>query len=316
MQTEEEMLIFDQVREEIANEPTSLLLGNGFSVDYNPVFNYEDLKDEVFKRAFKGMDVEQIMRYVFNQQNYIVTRIKVGFIRAIGAVHPIRKDDKTIAWCAAFLKNFSKLYTLNYDVILYWVINSDEELRNKFVDGFGFPKEGRKPNWPNAGRTSTFYLHGSLLLHCDNTERNGCPLPPNECYIKKYTRPKPPSGPVLTRSLTDRLRELTREGQYPHFVSEGDYKKKYSRIQKCTYLKGCYDSLKSEAGNLVTYGISFRNDQHILDAIKESKIKCCYLGIYPDDEKIIEHLIKVAKYLRENSHTVKLYDSTTAKVWH
>jgi len=67
----------------------------------------------------------------------------------------------------------------------------------------------------------------------------------------------------------------------------------------------------------VTYGISFRNDQHILNAIKESKIKCCYLGVYPYDEKITEHLIKVAKYLRENSHdAVELYDSTTAKVWH
>ena len=315
MQIKEDPLIFDQVREEIANEPTSLLLGNGFSVDYNPVFNYEDLKDEVFKRAFKGMDVERIMRYVFNQQNYIVNRIKAGFIRAIGDIHPMRKDDTTIALCATFLKNFSRLYTLNYDVILYWVINSDDELRNKFVDGFGFPKEKRMPNWPNAGRTSTFYLHGSLLLRCDNTERNACPLPPEKCCIEKHTRPTQPSLLAIS-PLTFRLRELMKSGQYPHFVSESDHKQKLLRIQKCTYLKGCYDSLKSEAGNLVTYGVSFKNDQHILVAIKESKIKCCYLGIYPDDKDTTEYLIEVATYLRENSHTVKLYNSTTAKVWH
>jgi len=277
------MLTFDQVREEIANEPTSLLLGNGFSIDYNKVFNYEDLKDEVFKRAFKGMDVEQIMRYVFNQPKRLVAHLKAGFIKAVGDVHPMRKDDTTIALCATFLKNFSKLYTLNYDVILYWVINSDGELRNKFVDGFGFPKEKRMPNWPNAGKTSTFYLHGSLLLHCDNTERSSCPLPPEKCHIKKHIRPIQPSLLAIS-PLTFRLRELMKLGQYPHFVSKGDYQRKYSRIQKCTYLKNCYEALKSEVGNLVTYGVSFKNDQHILNAIKDSKIKCCYLGIYPNDK--------------------------------
>ena len=128
MRPEEEILTFDHVRKEIANEPASLLLGNGFSIDYHPIFNYEDLKDEVFKRAFKKMDVEQIMRYVFNQPGSLVTRLKVGFIKAIGDVHPMREDDATIASCAAFLKNFVRLYTLNYDIILYWVINSDQEL--------------------------------------------------------------------------------------------------------------------------------------------------------------------------------------------
>jgi hypothetical protein len=312
---EEELLTFGQVLKEIADEPTSLLLGNGFSAAYNPVFNYEDLRDEVLKRAFKGMDVEEIMRRLFNQPNYIVNRIKAGFIKAVGDVHPMREDDTTIASCATFLKNFSRLYTLNYDVIIYWVINSDEELRNKFVDGFGFTKEKRRPNWPNSGKTSTFYLHGSLLLYCDNTERNACPLPPGECHIKKHTRPIPHSGLVATSTLTDRLRKLTKLGQYPHFVSEGDYKRKHSRIQKCTYLKGCYEALKSEVGNLVTYGVSFRNDQHILVAINDSKIKCCYLGIKCDDKSPTEYLIEVANYLRRNAHTVKMYKAETAKVW-
>lgn len=153
---EEATLTFDQVCEEIAGKPTSLLLGNGFSVAYNPIFKYNNLKDEVFKKAFDGMDVEEIMLSLYSQPKYLDSRLKAGFISAISSVHPDWASDDKIKSCAAFLKNFSRVYTLSYDLLLYWVINSAPELLDKFRDGFGIKTVDRYPNWPNAGATSTF----------------------------------------------------------------------------------------------------------------------------------------------------------------
>ena len=315
--TKEEMILtFDQVCQEISGEPTSLLLGNGFSVAYNPTFDYDSLKDEVFKEAFGGMGVEEIMLRVSHTPDYLVDCLKKGFISAISTKHPHRQDDNTIASCAAFLKHFSKVYTLNYDLLLYWTINSDGELKRKFMDGFGFSKEGRPNGWPNAAGTTTFYMHGSLLLHCSKTPQgnNPCLQYPTECMLDKYKRPKTTASLIALAPLIQILNHFTRAGQYPHFVSEGESEKKYKQIQKCTYLKGCYDALKSESGILVTYGVSFKNDYHILNAIKESNVKFCYVGIYGNDADA-EALLWKAKSLRSDSRKVKVYDTETAKVW-
>lgn len=313
------MLTFDQVCGEIAGKPTSLLLGNGFSVAYNPIFKYNNLKDEVFKKAFADMGVEEIMLRVSSQPNYLVDCLKKGFISAISAVHPEWATEEKIRTCATFLKHFDKVYTLNYDLLLYWVINSTQELLDKFKDGFGIERVKRYPNWPNAGTTSTFYLHGSLLLLCSKPtgDQPICPRRPVECCIAKYIRPRSSASLKGITSLIDILKKLSESGQYPHFVSEGHPKQKYSRIQKCTYLKGCYDALKNESGNLVTFGTSFENDQHILGAIKTSNVKCCYVGIYgygknPDADRKLLHK---AKSLRTDSRTVKVYETETAKVW-
>jgi hypothetical protein len=223
--------------------------------------------------------------------------------------------------CATFLKHFDKVYTLNYDLLLYWVINSTQELLDKFKDGFGIERVNRYPNWPNAGAISTFYLHGSLLLLCSKPigDQAICPRKPVECCIAKYIRPKSEARLTVTAimPLIGILKNLSETGQYPHFVSEGHPKQKYSRIQKCTYLKGCYDALKNEPGNLVTFGTLFENDQHILEAIKTSNVKCCYVGIYgygknPDADRKLLHK---AKSLRTDSRTVKMYKAETAKVW-
>jgi hypothetical protein len=312
---EEELLTFDQVRREIAGKPACLLLGNGFSVAYDPVFKYDKLKDEVLERAFYGMDVEGIMLRIYSRPKYMLGRLKMGFIRAISAVHPEWTTDEKMRTCVTFLKCFSRIYTLSYDLLLYWAINSDDELKRKFFDGFGIQRDKRMDNWPNAGKTSTFYLHGSLLLHCFKPPGDiaTCPRKPSECHIAKYIRPKSAASLNLTAimPLIDILKNLSKTGQIPHFVSEGDPKQKYLRIQKCTYLKGCYEALKNEASNLVTYGVSFENDDHILEAIKSSKVKYCYIGMYDNEEALYQK----AESLRSDSRIVKVYDAKTAKVW-
>ncbi len=307
------MLTFDQVCQEIEDKPASLLLGNGFSVAYdNKSFKYDNLKDKVFEKAFADMDVEEIMLKVSNQPKYLVECLKKGFINAISTVHPEWATDEKKKSCAAFLKHFSKVYTLNYDLLLYWAINSDEELKKKLFDGFGIQKKDRMPNWPNAGRISTFYLHGSLLLQCFKPPEDFavCPRKPAECHIAKYIRPKSSGGLMVIASLIRILKNCA-DTQYPHFVSESDARQKYSRIKKCTYLKGCFEALKSESGNLVTYGVSFAKDRHILEAIKASNVKCCYVGTYGDEKPLQQKV----ESLKSDSRTVKFYNTETARVW-
>ena len=131
--------------------------------------------------------------------------------------------------------------------------------------------------------------------------------------LEKYKREKTGSNLRVMLSLIWTIKQLTTAGQYPHFVSEGHFTQKNSRIQNCTYLKGCYDALKSESGNLVTYGVSFKNDHHILNAIKESGVRCCYVGIHSNDSDTSLH--DKAKSLMTDSRKVKVYNTETAKVW-
>ena len=305
------MLTFDQVCQEIRGTSVSLLLGNGFSIGFDPIFNYNNLKYVVFTKAFEDIDVEQLMFSVFNSPDDVVERIKKGFIDGILAIHPSMGTGR-FDRCVAFLMNFAKVYTLNYDLILYWAINSDQQLRDRFWDGFGIERQQRVPEWPNTD-TTTFYLHGSLILHCTNPEGAGniCPRPANECCVEKYKHPK--DGFIVHPTWIDLLRTRTNSGEYPHFVSEGDARQKYLRIQKCTYLKGCYEALKGEQGNLVTYGVSFEKDTHILAAIKASRVTCCYIGVY--DAENSSTLVQKAASLCSNLRTVKFYDVRTANVW-
>ncbi len=305
------MLTFDQVCQETRGTSVSLLLGNGFSIGFDSIFNYNNLKYVVFTKAFEDIDVEELMFSVFNSPDDVVEHVKKGLINGILAVHPNMGSGK-FQRCVAFLMNFGKVYTLNYDLILYWAINSDQQLRDRFRDGFGIERQQRFPEWPNSDTTTTFYLHGSLILHCTNPERGGhaCPRSSRECHIEKYKHPK---GLIAHSTWIELFRLRTNAGKYPHFVSEGDAKRKLDRIQRCTYLKGCYEALKGERGNLVTYGVSFEKDTHILSAIRASGVTCCYVGIY--DAENCSTLVQKAVSLCSNLRTVKFYDARTANVW-
>jgi len=55
------------------------------------------------------------------------------------------------------------------------------------------------------------------------------------------------------------------------------------------------------------------SDQHILDAIKQSKIRNIYVGIYSDN--CIEELKKGLSAILGNNKTIKFFDSQSAITW-
>ena len=104
---------------------------------------------------------------------------------------------------------------------------------------------------------------------------------------------------------------------YPIFISEGNSLQKKTKILHNGYLNHCYKSLRSISGDIVIFGSSLKsNDEHILDAILESKVKNIYIGVsnieaVPHIEAKIDFYNQTAK----NKKTLYLFDYRTVNVW-
>jgi hypothetical protein len=151
-----------------------LLLGNGFSIALKPdIFSYKSLhsKADFSKVAFAAAifealgtsDFEAVIRSLMNsakllkvyegvpaalvsQLEHDAAELKNVLVAAIGHNHPSRPFDiepQRYAACRQFLSNFDHVYTLNYDILLYWALMQDEvdRLDLRSDDGFMHPEE-------------------------------------------------------------------------------------------------------------------------------------------------------------------------------
>ncbi|MGE4489740.1 MAG: DUF4917 family protein, partial [Kiritimatiellales bacterium] len=151
-----------------------LMLGNGFSrACRNDLFAYEalfkqaegQLSDRV-KKAFEILnthDFETIMRILNSSADVLpvytsdaslislleedVHALRDALATAIAGSHPARPGDISpfeFAACRSFLNNFNNIYTLNYDLLLYWALMQDEvdSLKIECDDGFRHPEDG------------------------------------------------------------------------------------------------------------------------------------------------------------------------------
>ena len=160
--------------------------------------------------------------------------------------------DKQIDSCANFLDNFVDIFTLNYDLQLYWVIL--QRLQKRHTDGFGLGNEANGfRTFGEGAYCSTYYLHGALHLFED--EKGG-------------TRKR-----VLTSStIVDDIAATIRSSrQLPLFVAEGTTLQKLKKINSVPYLRYCYENLKTISGSIIIFGHSAsENDIHIYNAIFSS----------------------------------------------
>lgn len=330
------LLNFNQVLEG-TSENRCLLIGNGFNIAYDPAaFGYKTLKQLMGKNLFQteeytNKSVEDIMWEIKEHPSDVSNHIRQLFIKAITISHP-EFNKKKADHCARFLNNFRKIYTLNYDLLLYWVINNNEQLKRKFLDGFGVSKEKRGGFWPHrltrADPTTTYYMHGALHLFCDNSNSNNfCPQTGKYCTLDKlgatedevlFTQGPEIVIPVnISISLRTRVTNyIIRKNVYPHFISEGDPNTKQQKIEHCQYLAGCYKSLCGESSDVVIFGVSFNNDQHILKAIASNNVQKCFVGIFGDPtSEDNQKLIQVTSQLANKSKSVFYFDSASASVW-
>ena len=280
-----------------------LLLGNGFSrACRDDIFAYTALFDRAdFNRlsplARQSFDVlgttdfEVVMRALRNAARlmtlYAPAHPKVAsrlqedadglrevLVRAIAENHPAwpgEIDLARYAACRRFLARFDNVYTLNYDLLLYWaVMHSEIAPHVRSDDGFRTPEEGEQEyvTWePGRHAQNIYYLHGALHIFDAGTE------------VQKYTWTN------TGIRLIDQIRAALNNGLYPIFVAEGESRQKFERIRHSDFLSKAYRSFQEIGNALFVFGHAMApNDDHIIRLIGRGKVKQLFVGIYGDEQ--------------------------------
>ncbi len=319
----------------------NLLLGNGFSVAYSDVFCYDSiLKESSFcgSNLFRGTsDFEKVIddlnfkRDVYQQayDEYGIAsmfanwsdELKWDLVNIITDIQSRVKPNKREKHNTfLFLSNFNNIFTLNYDLLLYWVINDVLNSYNpnepeyysivrtdRFypIDGFIGNHNGDDCIWcKDKSIQNIFYLHGGLHLFCD--EQN--------IYKLK-------NDSVNNLSITDKTKYWLNKGVFPIVVIEGNSSDKLYRINNCDYLKYCYEKWNQIDGVVFIYGHSLdENDQYIFDAINANQnIKAVYISIFDplkNETDIIERAYELFyERIHDKSLSVEFYNAQSVALW-
>ena len=315
-------LTYDQVRTEMidSGEACNLLIGNGFSIAFDKMFGIDESDNDEAANWFVNLFASKVS---LKRKANTVTKIKINkadidsnyrnvMFWQVARKHPedfrmIRSSEA--ASCIKFLRDYlcndGRIFTLNYDLLLYWAF-----VRNYFdggenigqfelYDGFS-SKEGNRLYWnpDDSGKQNIYYCHGALNLNEDNA---------NRCYRSKYDMLSIDS---VKSSFFDR-------GKIPLIVSAKSSEEKENQINKNTYLQNCLDEIKKLSGNLVILGLSLtQNDAHIIKALREAQQKNklrIYYGFYTEDS--LYETIKEISSVEPELEIYGYYDSSTAEIW-
>lgn len=272
-------------------------------------------------------------------------------VQAIASRHPERPSDvseEQYAACRAFLGHFvgksrihqvagktkdnrGKIYTGNYDLLLYWTLLHDQVVRwdadnpvasfdeqtdaLEHDDGFRAPDDDPDApyvTWDAEGaadQQTIHYLHGALHLFDYGAELQ------KRCWER--------SGGI---PLIDQIRSALAEGRFPLFVAEGDSDGKLARIRHSGYLQRSLKSFagvcKTQQASLFIFGHSLaENDKHIHRLIERGKFGKLYVSLHGDptnesNREIIVRARRVAAGRHERFPLeVAFFDATEARVW-
>jgi Domain of unknown function (DUF4917) len=336
---------FDEAMNEIRPEQDeskkpALLLGNGFSQAWrSSTFSYQALfdragiqNDRTLARVFQSLgthDFEVAIKALLDaaavaeafgvgaaqvaEMMTTADRLREALVEAIASVHPTGPDqllESEGAACAKFLSKFDDIYTVNYDLLLYWVAMKHQSPTLSHNDGF---LNSDDPNvkyvvWQyDAKHTSVRYLHGALHLFVGGHE------------LRKLTWCR--SGEPLIKQVREQLDDR----HFPLYVAEGTSTEKFAKVMQHSYLLSGFKSLRNITRPLVIFGHSIaENDRHVLDAIVRGKIPRVSVGVWGDpktpENRQLVHRAKTlaterATLAKAKPLTVDFFDSATAKVW-
>jgi hypothetical protein len=320
--------------------PLSVLLGNGFSRAFSEDFRYARLrdvaemrdltvsKDQLFDHAGSD-DFETVIEHLrqsarlvelYDPANTELSRsmrddakaVKRGLVDALSSIHPPsawQVEDARYRSARDFLSHFGRIFTLNYDLLLYWTVLQQNLSPPAVVikDGFGRPGGGPLM-WSQPIRTDgqeIFYLHGAMHYYVDDHR------------VRKLE--------VSNGNIVDQLQANLLAGRYPLVVTEGSQEDKEARIARSGYLKYCHRRLARLNGALFIHGVALsNNDQHILNAIadKRSGVDAIYVGLHGGPSTTNDGIRAAARALARIRTSkdgrplhVKFYQSETASVW-
>jgi hypothetical protein len=323
------MITFDEaIQRTHGKKKPAILLGNGFSQSCQPkIFNYSNLysaahfgqRDKIIRSIFDELqtyDFEMVMRtllagelvvdkYQGDQKlNEFLKEdqeiLKNALLKAISDTHPELPSAITQAQyeaCRKFLSKFCAIYTLNYDLLMYWARNKNEIQPIPWNTDDGFRKGGV---W-NGYETDQdiFFLHGGLHLFRDGGA------------IKKHISQE-------FNSIIEQVKQNLARNIFPIFVSEPTAERKKIRIDNNPYLTYCYRSLRSTDSPVFIFGHSMdENDKHIFDQISASKTDSVFVSIYGDENSEGNMRLKAnaMAYLQKANRSVDFFDAASAPAW-
>ena len=157
-------------------------------------------------------------------------------------------------------------------------------------DGFNKDKNSKDMVYVKNSCQNLFFLHGTFYLY--NKSKS------NEIYKITYKQYK---------ALYQRLEDII-DSKSEDIVCIFKDKNKLEDIKANNYLNDAYNKLKTLKGTIVILGCSLsKNDSHIFEAIKESKIKQVYIACFKEDIKDIKKIKD--SYFKDKYIT--LFDSET-----
>lgn len=339
-----------------------LLLGNGFSMAYDHKrFSFTNLlesakeqniipPDSELLQLFTGIqttDFEKVIRFLdqsicvlkaYGNNEMLIKKIqfdsdalKKYLVDVITNNHPnsiVDFDKNRAKICSGFLSKFKRIYTLNYDLLLYWTILQNG-LYSNFTDGCGESDKIMGLSLLSnsveykGGTQELYYLHGAL--HFFNEQERIIKL----CWERHEHQLN------LKQQISDKLSQDT----YPLFISEGKWQDKLEKINNSYFLGRAYRSFSSIANPLVIFGTTLKsNDQHIRHHIINGKLEDIFIGAYnQEDRQNITELTReiqdwndgieeryVAKLhnrqdrekiKKEKKKTVHMFDSSSYNPW-
>ena len=256
-------------------ENGNLIIGNGASVALHQKFRFDSLKEEAEKLRlfnedisklfieFDTSDFELILRLVWhaklvNKHLGIIDQkidsayenIKEALIKVVKEVHCEHSDiADQLPQLYQFTKQFRTVVSLNYDLILYWILmygnrNEDGHRFKDCFQGSGLFRNNwqdlRNPIRKEKEVTLSLYQHGNLSIFRD----------------AKNTETKVQRGDF--EDLLEVITSQWEDNKIPLFVAEGTGTKKLESIKSSPYLSTIFyevlPDLITQKANLVIYG--------------------------------------------------------------
>tara|TARA_R110000850_G_scaffold237808_1_gene362520 strand:+ start:45 stop:1103 length:1059 start_codon:yes stop_codon:yes gene_type:complete len=350
----QKILTFQEALDQTEGQPKNILLGNGFSIACKPkIFTYgslfaqadftnhpklptvfNNLGTQDFELAINALERSSMLLPIYNssaadtsaEMKADAEALKEILITTVTRNHPDGpfdiEEDEYFA-CRNFLANFigdgkGKVFTLNYDLLLYWTMMHSEFADGGTVDlvardGFGDDDPGTKEDYvvwqgeAGGARSSIFYLHGALHLFDAGHS------------LQKFTWNR------TDVRLKQQSWDAIKAGSLPLFVAEGSSKSKMAKINHSAYLHQAYRSFKSTTTrtkeSFFVHGHSLaENDDHFLRLFSRGKFPALYVGLHgdpnsPTNEEIVKKARSISAARRGPDLDVQFYDTTSASVW-
>jgi len=313
-----------------------LVLGNGASISFDGEFGYASLRERAEADNLIEADVQLVFDHLATVDFELVLRmlwhankinealgieeprtaaayfsVRDALIQVVRSIHVgYEQVAERLPLAAHFMRHFSTVASLNYDVLVYWAIlvgnmeGNQHRFKDCFVDQSRFRQpwsELREPIPPATATTIVGYPHGNLAIAAD---------------FAGDERKLVAGGAKLLETIF----HSWNSGNYgPVFVSEGTSAQKLASIRRSPYLTTMYGELLSYMRESVAiFGWSIgESDLHLLDAICHGGALRFAFAVDPDSPGLEHETARVKALIVERQAKAKVwfFDRASPGCW-